>query len=427
MGLKKFEVCGMKANYFFPVAVVVLMAVYTGTLMNGFVGAIAFLLVVGGFFFWIGDNIPFVNSYLGGAALMPLFGAALMNYFGLIPEYVAENVTTFMKGGYQNLQMASVLVGSALIMNRKTLLKSIVRYMPAIIGSQIVAVLFLAVGGLVTGIGVPEAIFNIGAPCMSGGSNGAHTTLPLTYSALEGTDMMYMAGPFMCYASIGNLIAVFLAAITARVGDQIPGFSGHGKLLISDRAEIVTEEAKPKFTNKPMQLATGILLSCTIMVAGNSMASLVPNIAAPIWTIIIAILIKCTGILPDDVCDCAGYWMNTLLKIGLPMLIAGVGIMALDLTTIGSYFSIRVLIVIILGILGALFGAMFFGRLGGLYPVETGITAGLCCCNIGNSGDIAVLSAADRMQLLPFSSISTRIGGALMIVWISLLYPYFMK
>ena len=83
--------------------------------------------------------------------------------------------------------------------------------------------------------------------------------------------------------------------------------------------------------------------------------------------------------------------------------------------------------IVIVGVLAATISAMIIGRMLGLYPIETGISVGLCSCNIGGSGDLAVLMAANRMNLLPFASISTRIGGALMLVWISLLMPMFVK
>ena len=57
----------------------------------------------------------------------------------------------------------------------------------------------------------------------------------------------------------------------------------------------------------------------------------------------------------------------------------------------------------------------------GFYPVESAITAGLCTTNMGGTGDIAVLSAADRMELLPFAQIATRICGVLVLIVASML------
>ena len=75
----------------------------------------------------------------------------------------------------------------------------------------------------------------------------------------------------------------------------------------------------------------------------------------------------------------------------------------------------------IVGGVGAFFGAAIVGKWVGFYPVEAGITAGLCMANMGGTGDVAVLSAADRMELMPFAQISSRLGGAIILIIGSLL------
>lgn len=116
-----------------------------------------------------------------------------MNYLGLVPEPLANGVRMVMKGGFQDMYVAMLLIGSVLVMDRKLILSATARYLPTIIGSQVFALGFCMIGGAITGFGAKEGLFYIGAPCMSGGSAGAITTLPSLYSALSGQDMTGMA------------------------------------------------------------------------------------------------------------------------------------------------------------------------------------------------------------------------------------------
>jgi Na+/citrate or Na+/malate symporter len=48
--------------------------------------------------------------------------------------------------------------------------------------------------------------------------------------------------------------------------------------------------------------------------------------------------------------------------------------------------------------------------------VEAALAGGLGMAAMGQTGDIASLSAAKRMELLPFTTLSTRLGGAIILL-----------
>jgi len=47
-----------------------------------------------------------------------------------------------------------------------------------------------------------------------------------------------------------------------------------------------------------------------------------------------------------------------------------------------------------------------------MYPIEAAII-NASHSGQGGTGDVAILTAANRMQLMPFAQIATRIGGAI--------------
>jgi malate:Na+ symporter len=55
------------------------------------------------------------------------------------------------------------------------------------------------------------------------------------------------------------------------------------------------------------------------------------------------------------------------------------------------------------------------GRWVDLFPIDAAIVTA-CHSGQGGTGDVAILTAANRMQLMPFAQIATRIGGAITVL-----------
>lgn len=62
----------------------------------------------------------------------------------------------------------------------------------------------------------------------------------------------------------------------------------------------------------------------------------------------------------------------------------------------------------------------------GFYPIDTAITAGLCMANRGGSGDIAVLGAARRLELISYAQLSSRLGGGIVLIIASFVFSFFL-
>jgi Na+/citrate or Na+/malate symporter len=56
----------------------------------------------------------------------------------------------------------------------------------------------------------------------------------------------------------------------------------------------------------------------------------------------------------------------------------------------------------------------FSARFLRMFPIDLAVV-NACHSGQGGTGDVAILTAANRMQLMPFAQIATRIGGAIVV------------
>ena len=439
-----FKIFALPPKYFALFAVVVLLAAMLGVLPAGMAGCFAFMIVCGAILQEIGDNLPIVNTFLGGGPVVIIFGMGFlryMNFFGVFDvisgligktgftTILMTNIDNFFKpaGAFLDFYIAALITGSILGMNRKLLVKAAARYFPAIFGAIALSFGLVALAGHFSGFGVVKAVLLIALPIMGGGMGAGAVPLSKIFES-SGTMTAEEAISIMNPAvAIGNATSIVLAGILVKV---LAGkfFNGQGTLMKTGANDDPSEyEISPEMQAKRdkvtiTNLGIGLLVATTFFAWGYIVAGiwikLVPavNIHAYAWMIITVALCKVFNVLPEFIEVCCYQWFQFVMKNLTSMLMVGIGLCYLSLDVVISSFSMMYLLMCFLACIGAFVGAGLIGAMVGFYPVEAGITAGLCMSNMGGTGDVAVLSAAHRMELMPFAQISSRLGGAIILI-----------
>lgn len=409
-------------------AVVVLVATYMGVLPKGMAGCFALMIVLGTVLNIVGDNMPIVKDYLGGGAIVVIFGCSALNYFHVIPEAVVENITNFFKptGAFLDFYIAALITGSILGMNRKLLVKAAARYFPAIFGGLILSFTLCSVLGQAMGFGWAKALLLIALPIMGGGMGAGATPLSKIFES-SGTMTADAALSVMTPAvAIGNAISIVIAGIIVKILTS-KTWNGQGQLMQSGTVDPSELEISPEMQAKRdaikiPAMGVGLFVSTTFFAWGYIVAKLwgmiVPSVSihAYAWMIITVAVCKVTDCLPENVEIACYQWFQFIMKNLTPTLLVGIGICYVDLNAVLESLNVTYFVLCLVTCLGAFFGAAIVGKFVGFYPVEAGITAGLCMSNMGGTGDVAVLSAAGRMELMPFAQISSRLGGAIILL-----------
>ena len=272
------------------------------------------------------------------------------------------------------------------------------------------------------GYGFVNAVFYIAIPIMGGGMGAGAVPLSQIFGKAMGQDPTQLLSIMVPAVALGNAVAIVAAGILNKLGKKHKNISGDGKLLKGQEEVGVEEEKKLKIDY--LSLGKGLLIATTFYVLGKLLGNYIPLHPYALMILSVAFA-KLTGILKREHEEAATTWFQFVMKNFTLALLVGIGIAYTDLGAVINAFSLTYLLLVVTTIVGAMIGTAIMGKLLGFYLIEGTITAGLCMANMGGTGDIAVLSAANRMELLPFAQISSRIGGAFMLILTSLLINLF--
>lgn len=423
---KALEFFGMPWYVALATVAIILISAYTGGLSKDLLGSFALMFAIGLVFYEIGERIPLWNTYIGGGIVLAFIGTAVLVYFDLIPQVYLKSMNTVMDNqDFLAFFIAVLITGSILSLERTILLKSFAGYIPAILGGLIGAAVLGILGGLVFSVSPSITILKYVLPIMGGGNGGGAVPLSQIYEQVTGQPKAEYYAFAISVLTIANIFAILTAAVLNKIGDKKTAWTGDGTVLMRKHKEINAEKGKASATLA--QVGGGLILSGGFYALGRLFGKvLLPKIFGVAihpfaYMILFVALVSALGIIPEGLRAGAkklqSFFTGTLILIIMVGVGADTGLQELlDAITFGNVVMAFLIVV------GAIVGSALTGYLVGFYPIDSAITAGLCMANRGGSGDLAVLGASNRMGLMAYAQLSSRLGGGIVLVIGSILF-----
>lgn len=436
--LTQTKLMGMPLWMFLIVLAVTWIISAAGLLPYNLAGMLAFIMVIGTFLGWLGDLIPIWNKWFGGGIMLAWLAMCAIYTFGLLPESTINCIAEIgIDSGFRDFYIVVLVVGSLCSIDRKMLLKAVGGFIPTCIGGLAVALLFAMGAGLLVGVNPIDAMLNYALPVMGGGTGAGAVPMSEMWAEATGRDASSWFAPAFAALCVADSVAVIMAACLDRLSAKFPmlscGSKSSNMMRPGKKDRMIADAPKPqqeKATVAEYAYGIGFATFMYLIAYAYSKISFINNanlgfsIHAFAFLVIITAVLITLNVIPERVKVGAQALQKFFAgNIACPLMVI-IGCTS-SLYDFGVMLLPKNLFIIVFLMIGAVVGSGAVGYLFGFYPIDAAMTAGLCQANAGNSGDLMTLGAGNRLDLLAFSSVATRIGGAITLVVASILFGLF--
>ncbi|MEN0568794.1 2-hydroxycarboxylate transporter family protein [Serratia nevei] len=417
--LRQIDIGAVPIALFITICAIVAISAYANFLPKNMIGGLAVIMTLGFALAQLGKSIPVLRD-IGGPAILCLMVPSVLVYFNVFQPNVMSTVHLLMKdANLLYFVIASLVVGSILGMNRVILIQGMIRmFVPLVVGTVTAVITGLLVGKLF-GFTFYHTFFFIIVPIIGGGIGEGILPLSLAYSAILGSTPDVYVAQLAPAAVLGNIFAIVTAGVLARIGMQRKALSGDG-MLIRSAQENAMFAIKEQSGNVDFQLmGGGLLVICAFFIVGGLFEHIV-HIPGPVLMILFAVLCKYCRVIPASMETGAHSFYKFVSTALVWPLMIGLGMLYVPLESVVAVFSIGYVVVCGSVVLSMGLVSFLIAPYLKMFPVEAAIVT---CCHsgLGGTGDVAILSASNRMGLMPFAQIATRIGGASTVIGATLL------
>ncbi len=209
---------------------------------------------------------------------------------------------------------------------------------------------------------------------------------------------------------LGSLTAILLAGTLNYVGKKYPQLTGEGRLQPGEHDEIEREEEDADDHVDVATIGAAVVTAVTLYLIG-SLGQRLFGFPAPVAMLVIAVALKLArAVSPSLQVGAFHVYKFFSTAVTYPLLFA-IGIALTPWDKLVAAFTLPYVITIVSTVVTIIATGFVVGGWMKLYPIDTAIVTA-CHSGQGGTGDVAILTAGNRMQLMPFAQIATRIGGA---------------
>jgi Na+/citrate or Na+/malate symporter len=212
---------------------------------------------------------------------------------------------------------------------------------------------------------------------------------------------------------LGSLTAIIFAGALDMVGKRLPHLTGQGRLQVGEEDEMDPVQEEIRGHVDVSHIAAAGITAITLYLLGLMCRNMF-GLPAPVAMLFLAVLVKLARAVSPPLQEGAFVVYKFFsTAVTYPLLFA-IGVAMTPWDKLMAAFTLANIITIVATVATLMGTGFVVGRMLKMYPIDTAIV-NACHSGQGGTGDVAILTAANRMQLMPFAQIATRIGGAIVV------------
>jgi malate:Na+ symporter len=210
---------------------------------------------------------------------------------------------------------------------------------------------------------------------------------------------------------LGSLTAILFAGTLNFVGKRYPHLTGEGRLQPGEHDDMQPSQEEITGNMDVSTIAAAGIVAISLYLVGVMCHSLF-GLPAPVAMLFIAVIVKLTSAISPRLQQGAFVVYKFFsTAVTYPLLFA-IGVALTPWDKLVAAFNLPNLVTIVATVATLMGTGFMVARFLNMYPIDVAIV-NACHSGQGGTGDVAILTAANRMQLMPFAQIATRIGGAI--------------